>query len=221
MEDFDGELFDSKAGFDQWDRTRPHRHQPAVICFLTMRLNDSIPASVVQRWHRERIEFLRLHGVEVERDWKVAFLELSREDRKKFDKHFSRQRETTLDHCLGACELANQIAAQEVAKSLAKFHRDRYWMGDFVIMPNHVHCLVAFQTNEIAKTQPGGWMRYSARQINKLTGRTGVLWFPEPFDHLVRSPEQLEYLRSYIRDNPKKAKLSEGSFVYRSSGGRF
>ncbi|MFG0290175.1 MAG: hypothetical protein ACF8CQ_18490, partial [Rhodopirellula sp. JB044] len=134
MEDFDGELFDSKADFDQWERTRPHRHQPAAICFLTMRLNDSIPASVIQRWHRERIEFLRLHGVEVERDWKAAILELSLVDQKKFHKHFSRQRETTLDNCLGKCDLANPVAANEVAKSLTKFHQDRYWMGDFIIM---------------------------------------------------------------------------------------
>jgi type I restriction enzyme R subunit len=217
----DGELFDSKADFDQWNRTRPHRHQPAAVCFLTMRLNDSIPASVIQNWHRERVDFLRRHGVVVERDWKAGYEKLSPDEQQHFDKHFSRQRETTLDSCLGACELANPIASQEVASSLTKFHGDRYWLGDFVIMPNHVHCLVAFQSSKIAKSQPGGWMRYSARQINKLTGRTGVLWFPEPFDHLVRNTEQLRYLRTYIRDNPKKARIAEGRFLYRASGGRF
>lgn len=221
MENSDGELFDSQTDFDQWDRTRPHRHQPAAICFLTIRLNDSIPASVIQRWHRERLDFLSRRGVQVQQDWKIGYQQLSLDDQKNFDKHFSRQRETILDSCLGECELANPIAANEVAKSLARFHGDRYWLGDFVIMPNHVHCLIAFQTNKIAKTQPGGWMRYSARQINKLTGRTGVLWFPEPFDHLVRSTEQLTYLRGYIRDNPSKAKLTGGTYLYRASGGRF
>ncbi len=216
-----GELFDRDADFDQWDRTRPHRHQPAAICFLTIRLNDSIPKSVVQRWHRERIEFLQRNGVQVNRDWKTGYQQLPPEKQKQFKKNFSRQRETTLDECRGECELAKPVAAMEVANSLMSFHGDRYWMGDFVIMPNHVHCLVAFRESGIAKTQPGGWMRFSARKINKLIGRTGVLWFPEPFDHLVRSEEQLEYLRSYIEENPIKAKLKKGTYLYRRSDGTF
>ncbi len=221
MDSFDGEFFDSKADFDQWDRTRPHRHQPAAVCFLTMRLNDSIPKSVILNWHRERIDFLRRHGVQVERDWKAGYRALSANQQRQFDKHFSRQRETTLDTCLGACNLANPIASNVVAQSFTKFHGDRYWLGDFVIMPNHVHLLVAFRSSEIAKSQPGGWMRYTARQINQLTERTGALWFPEPFDHLVRNENQLEYLRGYIRDTPRKAQIAEGRYLYRSSRGRF
>ena len=221
MEDHDGELFDPEADFDQWDRTRPHRHQPAAICFLTMRLNDSIPRSVVQTWHRDKIAFLHQHGVEVERDWKKGFEELTSDQKQKFMKHFSRQREMTLDNCLGKCQLSNPSAASLVAQSLAKFHGDRYWLGDVVIMPNHVHCLIAFRTNEIAKTQPGGWMRYSARKINELNRSRGVLWFPEPFDHLVRNEDQLAYLRRYIANNPQKANLKEGEYVYIPSRGRF
>ncbi len=221
MEPSTTELFDPKADFDQWDRTRPHRHQPAAICFLTMRLNDSIPAFVIQLWHRERIEFLQMNGVSVERDWKDGYTQLPPSKQKQFDRRFSRQREALLDECRGKCELGDPVAANEVAHSLAKFHADRYWLGDWVILPNHVHCLIAFRTNEIAKTQPGGWMRYSARKINALMGRTGVLWFPEPFDHLVRSEEQLLYLRKYIEENPKKAGLGKGQFLYRRSDERF
>ncbi len=217
----EGQLFDPSSDFDQWDRTRPHRHQPLAVCFLTMRLNDSIPKSVVQSWHRQRLEYLARHGVDCSGDWKVGLQSMTPEQLEAFNKHFSRQRESMLDNCLGQCQLANPEAAEEVTKSLLNFHGDRYWMGDFVIMPNHVHCLVAFKSVEIAKTQPGGWMRYSARKINKLLGRDGSLWFPEPFDHLVRSNIQLEYLRKYIRENPEKAGLVEGRFVYRASGGRF
>ena len=217
----EGQLFDPSSDFDQWDRTRPHRHQPLAVCFLTMRLNDPIPKSVVQSWHRQRLEYLARHGVDCSGDWKVGLQSMTPEQLEAFNKHFSRQRESMLDNCLGQCQLANPEAAEEVTKSLLNFHGDRYWMGDFVIMPNHVHCLVAFKSVEIAKTQPGGWMRYSARKINKLLGRDGSLWFPEPFDHLVRSNIQLEYLRKYIRENPEKAGLVEGRFVYRASGGRF
>ena len=221
MPEIAGEFFDREAEYDQWDRTRPHRHQPAAICFLTMRLNDSIPRSVILRWHQERIEYLQRLGVEVERDWKRGLEQLTAEQQAKFSKHFSRQRETTLDECLGGCELSDRPAREEVAKTLEFFHGQRYWMGDYVIMPNHIHCLVAFLDNDIAKTQPGSWMRFSAKKINQLLGNSGALWFPEPFDHLVRNEIQLEYLRSYIGDNPKKAGLNEGEFTYRRSLGNF
>ena len=221
MPEIAGEFFDREAEYDQWDRTRPHRHQPAAICFLTMRLNDSIPRSVILRWHQERIEYLQRLGVEVERDWKRGLEQLTAEQQAKFSKHFSRQRETTLDECLGGCELSDRRAREEVAKTLEFFHGQRYWMGDYVIMPNHIHCLVAFLDNDIAKTQPGSWMRFSAKKINQLLGNSGALWFPEPFDHLVRNEIQLEYLRSYIGDNPKKAGLNEGEFTYRRSLGNF
>ena len=221
MPEIAGEFFDREADYDQWDRTRPHRHQSAAICFLTMRLNDSIPRSVILRWHQERIEYLQRLGVEVERDWKRGHEQLTVEQQSKFSKHFSRQRETTLDECLGGCELSDPRAREEVAKTLEFFHGQRYWLGDYVIMPNHIHCLVAFLDNDIAKTQPGSWMRFSAKKINQLLGSNGALWFPEPFDHLVRSENQLEYLRSYIGDNPKKAGLNKGEFTYRRSVGNF
>ena len=221
MPEIAGEFFDREADYDQWDRTRPHRHQSAAICFLTMRLNDSIPRSVILRWHQERIEYLQRLGVEVKRDWKQGHEQLTAEQQAKFSKHFSRQRETTLDECLGGCELSDPRAREEVAKTLEFFHGQRYWLGDYVIMPNHIHCLVAFLDNDIAKTQPGSWMRFSAKKINQLLGSNGALWFPEPFDHLVRSENQLEYLRSYIGDNPKKAGLNKGEFTYRRSVGNF
>ena len=221
MPEIAGEFFDREADYDQWDRTRPHRHQSAAICFLTMRLNDSIPRSVILRWHQERIEYLQRMGVEVERNWKRGHEQLTAEQQAKFSKHFSRQRETTLDECLGGCELSDPRAREEVAKTLEFFHGQRYWLGDYVIMPNHIHCLVAFLDNDIAKTQPGSWMRFSAKKINQLLGNSGALWFPEPFDHLVRNEIQLEYLRSYIGDNPKKAGLNEGEFTYRRSLGNF
>ena len=128
MPEIAGEFFDREADYDQWDRTRPHRHQSAAICFLTMRLNDSIPRSVILRWHQERIEYLQRMGVEVERNWKRGHEQLTAEQQAKFSKHFSRQRETTLDECLGGCELSDRRAREEVAKTLEFFHGQRYWM---------------------------------------------------------------------------------------------
>jgi len=71
-------------------------------------------------------------------------------------------------------------------------------MGDFVVMPNHVHLLAAFPTPEAMREQFDSWLHYTAFRINQHLGETGHLWQQEPFDHLVRSVEQYEYLRTYI-----------------------
>lgn len=65
------------------------------------------------------------------------------------------------------------------------------------------------------KTQIDSWLHWTATQINRKTGIRGHFWQQEPFDHLVRSIEQYEYLRQYIADNPKKGGLREGEYIYR------
>lgn len=88
-------------------------------------------------------------------------------------------------------------------------------MGDFVVMPNHVHLLAAFPTAAAMREQFDSRLHYTAFRINRQVGEKGHFWQQEPFDHLVRSVEQYERLRSYIADNPIKAKLKEGEFIYR------
>ena len=88
-------------------------------------------------------------------------------------------------------------------------------MGDFVVMPNHVHLLAAFASDDAMREQFDSWLHYTAFRINQQIGESGHFWQQEPFDHLVRSGQQYEYLRDYIADNPKKAKLREGEYIYR------
>ncbi len=84
----------------------------------------------------------------------------------------------------------------------------------FSCMPNHVHAIVQFREGYDFDTIGQSWMRFTARVINKQIGRTGVLWQPEPFDHIIRRTEQFCYLRRYIADNPKKASLRDGEYIY-------
>ena len=92
-------------------------------------------------------------------------------------------------------------------------------MGDFIVMPTHVHLLAAFATAEAMTEQCDSWLHYTAFQINRAIGEKGKFWQQEPFDHLVRSLEQYEYLRQYIADNPRKAGLKPGEYLYRRYDG--
>jgi type I restriction enzyme R subunit len=208
-----GELFDRDAEFDVSEAYRPHWAQAGAITYITIRLKDSIPKEVIRRWDREKQDWLARRGFN--RPWREVVPELDPTTRKQFKKEFNRTKETFLDSCHGDCVLRRRELAKVVAESLTKFDGDRYHMGDFIVMPNHVHLLAAFPNPELMLKQCAGWMRYTAREINLLLGRTGKLWQQEPFDHLVRSQEQYNYLRDDIRDNPIKARLPETDYLYR------
>ncbi|MEM6779753.1 MAG: transposase [Planctomycetota bacterium] len=216
-----GHVFDRAADFGVHTGVRPHWSQAATITFITLRLRDSIPSEIVTRWDRERMAFLQRCGISDVKDWREGRERLGPDDRTRFEKQFRRARETCLDECRGACELGDPQNARIVADCLRHFDGERYLLGDFVVMPNHVHLLAVFPSQETLPRQCTSWMRYSARSINERIGRRGRLWQPEPFDHLVRSETQLNYVRDYIRDNPLKARLRKGQYLHCPSGGAF
>ncbi len=139
---------------------------------------------------------------------------LDDEERAEFNRRFSRCREMYLDTCHGRCLLRRPELARIVADSLLHFDQRRYRMGDFIVMPNHAHLLAAFSTAEDMAKQLDSWLHYTAFRIHEQIGEKGHFWQQEPFDHLVRSAEQYEYLRTYIADNPNKANLQVGEFIY-------
>lgn len=214
------QLFDPEMEYASLDGRRPHWMQDGTVCFITMRLGDSIPKSVLERWDLERLEYMRSIGIQCG-DWRESRKLMNRTDRAKFDKRFHRVREDYLDSCRGSCELSTPGSAAIVAKALLHFDRERYLMGDFVIMPNHVHLLAVFPHAHLMRKCCYSWMKYTATAINQLHKRRGALWQSEPFDHLVRSQEQLAYLRDYIAANPQKARLDDNQYRYHSSGRQF
>ncbi len=210
-----GEIFDPKAETLIYEHCRPHWSQAGTVVFLTFRTHDSIPREVIDRWDREKLDWLMRHGYDARPHWSDILPLLSEQERGQFQKQFQRCREDFLDTCQGECLLRRPELAQIVADSLLHFDAQRYRMGDFIVMPNHVHLLAVFGTAEGMKVQCDSWLHYTATCINRVIGRKGKFWQPEPFDHLVRSVEQYEYLRKYIAENPNKAGLRPGEYLYR------
>lgn len=213
-----GEVFDPKSEFAVNERLRPHWSQAGAIVFITFRTRDSIPREVLSRWNQEKQDWLKQRGVPGDSFWKEAVGMLDPKTKLEFLRYFNRTREDFLDTCQGSCLLKNPSLAQVVFDSLLHFDGERYQMGDFVIMPNHVHLLAAFPTQASMEKQLSSWLSFSARVINHRTGGSGHFWQQEPFDHLVRSIEQYNYLREYIANIPIKARLPEGEFRYYRRG---
>lgn len=210
-----GELFDPKAELLIHDRMRPHWSQAGAVVFATFRTADSLPAEVLDRWEREKQDWLLRRDHSRRGHWSQVLPTLEPKERDEFHRHFNRCREMSLDECQGRCLLRKPELAQIVADSLLHFDGERYRMGDFVVMPNHVHLLASFASAESMERQFDSWLHFTAHQVNQQIGEKGHFWQQEPFDHLVRSVEQYEYLRTYIAENPRKANLRDGEFIYR------
>ncbi|HET6575320.1 MAG TPA: transposase [Fimbriiglobus sp.] len=195
----------------------PHWSQHGVVCFITWRTWDSMPADVLAGWLAERNTWLRCHHIDPESADLAALVERLPSDlRHTFRQFVSNRWEETLDRCHGTCVLRRPDYARIVADSLLFFDSERYLMTDFVVMPNHVHLLVAFPDADRMCKQCESWKHYTAVRLNKLLRRTGRFWETESFDHLVRSEEQFDYLRQYIADNPSRSALKPGEFIHYS-----
>jgi REP element-mobilizing transposase RayT len=99
----------------------------------------------------------------------------------------------------------NQLCRPDVAKyilgSVAYRQQSRLWFARLVLlMPDHVHMLVAFPDVINMTATVRGWKSYIAR-------RHGIRWQRDFFDHRIRNGESWEKKAHYIRQNPIRAGL--------------
>ena len=79
----------------------------------------------------------------------------------------------SLDKGLGACVMREPEISTIVADSLFHFDSDRYHLGDFVVMPNHVHLIVCLLGDTDIEVQCTSWKRFTAKRINQAVGTSG------------------------------------------------
>jgi putative transposase len=211
------QAFDPKQEYEIIHRRLPHWSQPGTVCFITWRTWDSMPPHVIAEWLSEREGWLRHHGIDPSRkDWELQLAGMPEAIRQKFDGFVSDRWDRQLDAMHGACVLRQPALARIVADSLCHFDRERYRITDYVMMPNHVHLLAAFASENAMLEQCESWKHYTARTINRILGRKGRFWQQDGFDHLVRSAEWFDYYRRYIADNPVRARLKLGEYLHES-----
>ena len=216
------QVFDPLQECKVLERRLPHWSQAGTVCFITFRTWDSLPAHVVEAWLAERQAWLRRHGIDPTRaDWEARLRELSKDKAREFSNYVSDRWNDHLDALHGACVLREPALARIVVDSLWHFDGERYVLDDFVVMPNHVHLLAAFPDEEAMLAQCESWKHFTARKIHRATGGSGRFWEQDDFDHLVRSPEQFEYYRRYIAENPVRAGLKPREYFHETRSSRF
>jgi len=209
----------------------PHWFQAGSATFITFRTAGSMPKNAVLQWHAELKRWLEDQGIPVESsnatqnqsdsclpemNIEQAFCieSLHPGQRREFQRLRNRIWHRSLDDCHGRCLLKQPELAQIVARAILHHDQEKYDLDRLIVMPNHVHAIVQFHASTSLNVVSQSWLRYSARQINKELGESGAFWQPEPFDHVIRSLNQFEYLQNYVADNAKKAGLKDGQFLY-------
>jgi type I restriction enzyme R subunit len=206
------QFFDPGQVYSVVTRKLPHWSQPGTLVFITWRSADSLPRVLQDRLTRERELLLRQMGLDPRSDWRAALERLPAVERGRAKWRLFQLWDELLDGGAGACVLARPELSAIVEDSLLHFDADRYELTDSVVMPNHVHLLVAFPDESSLSTQCESWKRFTGREINRSLHRTGEFWQVEHFDHLVRSEDQFWHYRRYIAENGQKAGLAKGEY---------
>ena len=175
-----------------YKRNLPH-YQPEESCFfVTFRLANSLPKSVVTEYFKEK-DIL----VKDKNSKSKLFL--------KFDQILDRGTS-------GSMWLKDRNAAKIVYDAIMCRDKKEYDLICFCIMPNHVH-LVAYLGKNEDKYPLTAILRklksYTAMKCNECLNRSGKFWHSESYDHVIRNEKSYERIIRYVLNNPVKANLVE------------
>ena len=196
-------------------RKLPHIHSPGSTLFVTFRLAGSIPKKVLQQWLAEKSLLARQPSTE----------EIELQFRRRW---FARFEDILDKNATGPRWLADPQIAGIVSDSLIYRDGRDYLLSASTIMSNRAHAVFTPRLNDRSLTEVRDRNRiafkssdptlsaimkslkgYTARQANKLLGRTGAFWEEESYDHQVRDEEELGRIVRYVLNNPVKAGLVE------------
>jgi type I restriction enzyme R subunit len=171
----------------------PHWHQDDTAVFLTWRLADSLPKSVVVKFMELRDEWLDRNP----KPWTTA-------QAAEYNRQFILPLEDKLDTHHGQCVLRAPGISGIVSEALHFFDGQRYGLDAYVVMPNHVHVLIILEDAHPLDEVIQSIKSYTAKEINRVLGRSGKLWQRGYWDRLIRSEKHLLWTRNYIANNPTR-----------------
>ena len=106
-------------------------------------------------------------------------------------------------------EAATRAATTDAVREILDDDLPRRFPGlenDFyIVMPNHLHWIVTFSSHKGCNYKlpdvVGAFKSLSTRAVWRL-GHEGRLWQPNYYEHIIRSENALDNIRTYILQNP-------------------
>ncbi|MCX7010709.1 MAG: transposase [Kiritimatiellaeota bacterium] len=107
-------------------------------------------------------------------------------------------------------DLTRAEVAEEICSALFwLLDQHHIWLLGFVIMPDHVHVVLAprepHSLQEVAQSLFG----FSSRQINRRLQRHGALWMEEFFERHLRDEDETRQCLDYLHLNPVRKGLAQ------------
>ncbi|MEI6177292.1 MAG: vitamin B12 dependent-methionine synthase activation domain-containing protein, partial [Verrucomicrobiota bacterium] len=195
----------------------PHWHQDGATYAVTFRLADSLPAIVLKQYQSEKRKLLdAIRQAEDSGDSQKAV-----QLRSELNDHYHKRMDLALDAGHGSCLMKRPEIAAIVHDALGHYDGERYHLGAWCVMPNHVHLVICPKEGHSLSSILQGIKSASSKKINGLTGGKGTVWQKESYDHIIRDADDYWNQRAYILRNPKTAGLNGWDFVGegRSCGG--
>jgi hypothetical protein len=168
--------FDSDDNSEVHRRNLPHRRQAGVIYFVTFHLADSLPTKKLVALEKEKKIWLNLNPPPH-----------NPRQIEEYHRNLSKRIQKWLDAGYGSCLLARPKIFHLVESVLNFFNGQRYALGQYVVMPNHVHAwcsrLMTILSENILHSEV-----VFANQINKISGQRGRVLASGTLITLSRSP---------------------------------
>ncbi len=150
------------------DRGRlPHWEKESATYFVTFRLDDSLPKSVLERIGSERASL-----VKTARHLKG---ELTTGERTKLKQLSTKVIEQYLDNGAGACHVKHAAIASVVAEALRHFDNRRYLLFAWCVIPNHVHMVLRILPAHALAEVVHSWKSFLRRRMSSLN-LSGGFW---------------------------------------------
>ncbi|MBE9502611.1 MAG: transposase [Proteobacteria bacterium] len=105
---------------------------------------------------------------------------------------------------------ADMRAAQIVIDAMQWLHERKRWTCKaYVVMPDHIHIVVALGADQTLSSVMSSFGKYTARKLNDFLGSKGRIWQHGFYDHCLRNDESyIKHLR-YICENPLRKGWAE------------
>ncbi|MBA3699032.1 MAG: transposase [Planctomycetes bacterium] len=181
----------------------PHFDAPGMWQSITYRLADALPIAVV----RKLAEELGIADARAgrPRPQGKAFTDDDPDDERR--RAYRKKVEAWLDAGQGACHLRDPSIAEIVQHNLLHHAGERYHLGAWVVMPNHVHVLIRIQESWPLDRVVHGWKSFTAKRIITALALRPPLWQGEYWDRYIRDEAHWLRAKQYIEENPVAARL--------------
>ena len=186
----------------------PHWYQEDATYAVTFRLKDSLPKDVVQSYRLTKEELLQELA-----DAKQSENALLASDiQKRLAELYHEKIDAALDEGHGPAWMNQPEIADIVASAIQHFDGERFDLGAWCVMPNHVHLILRPCNGHVLPKILQSIKRHSALEANRVLGREGDFWQKENYDHLIRDEREFWNQTRYAERNARAAGIENWNY---------